>query len=350
MKHQNRMSTVRLNGLMKRLWSHSMSDEFVPESKVPTIPGRIPISLIRESEVALRTVNRNSEEYLQLVESIRQKGVLNSVSVREVKDEHGVLTYGLVDGLHRFTAAKDAGLTEIPANITKLDDRELLEAQIIANIHKIETKPVEYTKQMTRILAGNPTLTKRELAARLAKTEAWISQRLSLTKLTDAVAKMVDDDTIKLSNAYALAKLPPEEQANFVDRAATDPPDVFVPAIYARVKEIRDAKIKGKDAAPAQFVPTPHLQKLSEVKKVFDSPDELALMVCRAQQAETPLDGFKAAVAWMLHLDSLSVREQKAEYEARKTQREEANERRKKEREEAKKKAAAEKQADITQL
>jgi ParB/RepB/Spo0J family partition protein len=325
--------------------------DIAPEDRVPFVVGMINVALIRESKVALRAVNRQSEKYLMLVESIRRQGILNPIVVREVKDPvSGKIVYGLVDGLHRFTASKDAGLLEVPAHVTKLDDRELLEAQIIANIHKVDTKPVEYTKQMMRILAGNPLMTRRELAGRLAQTEAWISQRLNLLKLDPKIQELVDTDKVNLSNAYALAKLPTDEQVDFVDRAMTDTPQVFVPSVYNRVKEIKDAKQKGQDAAPAEFTPTIHLQKLSDVKKMFESPEEMAGMICDAQGASNALDGFKAAIAWCLHMDDLSIRSAKVDYEARKSKREEEVARRKAEREEKKRAEAAAKAADLTSL
>lgn len=98
----------------------------------------IPLSKIRENPVALRSVNRTSPDYLGLVDSIKQVGVMSSISVRELKDPAtGDVLYGLIDGLHRFSAAQDAGLSEIPAQIKTFNEAAILEAQIIANAHKI---------------------------------------------------------------------------------------------------------------------------------------------------------------------------------------------------------------------
>jgi ParB family transcriptional regulator, chromosome partitioning protein len=96
----------------------------------------IPISKIRENPVALRSVNRTTEEYTGLVDSIRRSGVLNPVLVREVQDpDTKDIVYGLIDGLHRFTASQDAGQDTIPAQITSMEDAAVLEAQILANVH-----------------------------------------------------------------------------------------------------------------------------------------------------------------------------------------------------------------------
>lgn len=53
----------------------------------------IKLSEIRESPVALRKVDRTSEEYLGLVDSIRKSGVLNAILVREFKDEESEETH-----------------------------------------------------------------------------------------------------------------------------------------------------------------------------------------------------------------------------------------------------------------
>jgi transcriptional regulator with XRE-family HTH domain len=93
--------------------------------------------------------------------------LVKSINVRErVEEGTGVKYYELVDGLHRYCASIDAGLMEIPVHIVDLSEDMLLEAQLIANIQKVETRPVEYSNQLRRILALNPMMNVGELAAR----------------------------------------------------------------------------------------------------------------------------------------------------------------------------------------
>src|SRR5688572_23183671 len=106
----------------------------------------IPLGMIRENPDALRAVDKESENFLGLVDSIKQKGVLNAISVREVVAPSGAKEYALIDGLHRFHAAIAAALTEIPAQVFSLDQAEVYEAQIEANVHKVETKHMDYCK------------------------------------------------------------------------------------------------------------------------------------------------------------------------------------------------------------
>jgi ParB family chromosome partitioning protein len=298
----------------------------------------VPIAEIRENPVALRTVNRQAEDYLGLVESIRNKGFLGAVTVREKSDpETEESFFELVDGLHRFAAAKDAGLTEINVDIVDLSDSETLEAQIMANIHKVETRPVEYSQQLRRILTQNPLMMEAELASKLGKSTQWIKERLGLTKIqNDEIKALIDEGKIGLANAYALAKLPPEEQADFVDRAMTLPPDEFVPVANKRVKEIREAKRKGEDAKPKEFQPVAFMQKMKEIKDAVDSGD-IAKALISDLKIKTPYDAFQMALNWVLHLDPKSVEIQKQKDVERREER--AASKKKREAERADKKA-----------
>jgi ParB/RepB/Spo0J family partition protein len=291
---------------------------------------KVAVSEIRENPVALRTVNRESEEYMGLVDSIREKGFLGAITVRPKTDvETGQTYYELIDGLHRFCATKDAGFEEINVDVVSLDDAQVLEGQLMLNIHKVETRPIEYSKQLTRILVLNPLLTEAELASKLGKSPQWISERLGLTKIANEnIALLVNEGKIKLANAYALAKLPPDEMAAFVDRAMTQQPDEFLPVVHARVKEIKDAKRKGLDAAPQEFQPVAFMQKMKDIKEELENRQVGAALI-RATGVSTPEDGFHLAIQWVMHLDVKSIAVQKAKDDERAKVREAAMEKRK---------------------
>jgi len=267
---------------------------------------KVLLSDIRENDVALRNVNRDSEAYLGLCESIRSKGFIGAISVRE-RDDDGTIYYELIDGLHRYNASKDVDLKHINVDVVDLDEDQVLEAQIMANIHKVETKPIEYTRQLKRILTRNPLMTEGELATKLGKSTSWIAGRLSLNKLASDQAKtLVNEGKIGLSNAYALAKLPTEEQADWLDRAMTLTPDEFIPKTTERLKQIREARRAGKDVGPAQFQAVPHMQKLKALKDEFEN-GEVGRVLCSKHGVANPVDGFALGIKWALHMDPDSV-------------------------------------------
>ena len=268
----------------------------------------VPISEIRENPVALRSVNRDSEGFKGMVDSVRTNGILNPINVRRKTEGKGGKPdgkqYEVIDGLHRYTAATEAGLTEIPAQVFEMADADALVAQIVGNFHKVQTKPVEYTRGLLRILSQNPFMTISELAAMLSVTPGFIDQRLNLTKLDPKIAELVDSGQINLSNAFPLAKLPIEEQNEWVERAMTQGAGEFGPAALARHKAIQAAKRAGREAAPAVFEPIAHLRQLKDIKDEYMVPSRALALITRNNVDPTDAKAvFALAIAWTLCMD-----------------------------------------------
>lgn len=295
---------------------------------------------IRENPDALRAVARDSEQFREMVDSVKEVGILNPINVRELKGEDGSMGYVLVDGLHRYSAACEANLQTIPAQVVDLDESRVYEAQIIANSHKVDTRPIEYTKALLRILGANPTMTSSELSKRIGKSPSWLNERLRLLKLDSKIQTLVDENKISLMNGSALAKLPLEEQGNYVEQAMTTKAQEFVPMIEARAKEIRDAARQGRKAEPAEWAPVAHLRKLAELKDARES-DTLSKLVAK-HGITSAADGALFALAWALNLDPEGVERQRAKHEQRMREREEAKAKRAAEREAQKVAEAAE--------
>lgn len=302
----------------------------------------VAISDIRANPVALRNVDRESEDYIQLRDSVADPaiGLLNPINVRErTEDVDGevVTFYEIIDGLHRFTACCDAGYDNIEVNIKDFDETEAQLAQIIGNAMRIETKPVQYTKHLQRIIGANPTWTMNDLATKLHKSPSWLNQRFGLLRLDPTIQEFVDDGKIAVSNAVVLSKLPHEEQLNFVDQAVSLTTAEFAPAVQQRLKEIKQAEREGREAAGNVFTPTAKLRKMGELKDTLTNPTVLLSLVAG-------MDAEQAAVAtleWVLSLDADSVDVAKAKYEERIERLEEEKAKRKAERAEKKAQDAA---------
>ena len=281
---------------------------------------------VKGNPAALRDVNKETEEYEGLLASVRQVGIMNAVSVRVNTDgDAEEFSHTLIDGLHRHTAAIDAGLSTIPCLVKSLNDCEVLQAQLIANAHKIETKPVQYSKQLERILAYKPTMTQAELASELGKTGKWLSDRLGLMKLAEKIGALVDSGELNLSNAYILAKLPEDEQANFIEAALVDSMGEFAPKIKERLTEIKKAKREGKDTGPAEFAPSAFLQKVGALKEELDS-SEVGKALLAKHSVTAPQEAWNLAIKWSLHMDPDSVSAQKEKDDERKARNKEKSE------------------------
>lgn len=276
----------------------------------------VPVKLIRENPAAIREVDTTTTKWAEFLSNIRALGVLKAVLLHECKDkETGELYYGLSDGLHRVTAARAAGLETVPANILPMEEAQVLQTQLMLNLHTIATKPVEYSRAIIRMLGLNPTMTMSELCANLNVSPQWLNQRLSLLKLKEEYQKLVEEGKLNLTNAYALAKLEVSEQPNFIDRALTESPDVFVQVANERVKAMRDAKRKGHDAGSEQFVATAHAKKVAELKQELETGAMAKFFKSKSMIASE--EDFKLAVQWVLHLDPVATAAAKAQWDAK---------------------------------
>lgn len=299
---------------------------------------RIPLNKIKENAEALRTqVDKESEKYKGLVDSISQHGVMNAISVREIRDPGTQeVLYGLIDGLHRFNGAMDAGLTDIPASIIDMDQANLIEAQIIANAHTIETTPVQYTKAILAVLANNPLLTVAEMAARLSRTKKWLEDRLHLVDLNEKIQPLVDAGTLNLLNAYALSKLSPEKQDEMLPQALSQPAAQFAPSAANVQAAEAKAKREGRKMEAAVFKPVERLQRLPIVRDQKDfiekNPEQSSLLQQMKANGVTTIEQAAAyTLSWVMHIDPVTQAVDKAKWDAE--QLDQAN----------KKKAAAEK-------
>jgi len=296
--------------------------------------GNINIGQIRQNAVALRDVDKEKIEYQEMLDSVRKRGILMPILVREYKNPENAneILYGLIDGLQRYNCALDAGLKTVPAQIVTMDQAEIEETQIIANCQRIETRPIEYARQIERLFERNPTLSVQELSGRLSKSEGWVYKVLGMNRnLHDDIKPLVDDRKITGSNAYELSKLPKDEQADWIERSMTMDPGEFTAAVANRVKAIREARRKGRAEAPAVFEPVAHQRKWTEIKEEYEKNGFGPALVQRAG-VKTPEEGFKLAIAWICHMDPDSQNQQRADNDARVKRRSEESDARKLER------------------
>ena len=112
--------------------------------------------------MVLRLVNRGCLAYMELRDSIANRGVLNSILVRPSVRFPG--KYDVADGLYRVNGARDAGLPMVPALVKDLTDDDLLAIQIQANAIRPETTPMEFARQIKRIMEAQPEVTMAEIS------------------------------------------------------------------------------------------------------------------------------------------------------------------------------------------
>ena len=273
----------------------------------------LPIHVLREPKIKLRDVNRDSIEFLEMRDSIREKGILQSLLVRPIGD-----AYEIIEGMYRYTCAREVGLEKLPCIIRECSDDEVLVLQLQANAISPETKQAEYAQQLKKLLVRNSGMTIRQLACLIRKSPAWVGKSLELVNLLKEIQVMVDRGAIPIENAYMLAKIPRSMQRDYVDRAKLMPRSEFRPLAAACIKQFREAVKQGKMDAfySDKFQAVAHLRSL---KLIEDEMKRKAVgaLICAGEGCESVLDGFYAGLRWACHLDKASVREQEAAIRSR---------------------------------
>lgn len=308
----------------------------------------IAMSLIDVNKDALRSVKRDTEAFQLLAQSIKQHGVLQSILVRPLPGGR----FGLINGLQRFNCAMDAGLIAIPAKIVSMEDAEVMKAQIITNMNFIPTKPAELSKHLVRILSHEPDTSLDDLARTVHQSRDWVEKRLGLVKLTEDIQKLVDEEKIPLTNAYVLSSIDPEEQDKWVDQAASEVSNVFVPKIKARLAEIKASKNKGTDAEEVKWAPSQKLRRVADIKSELEAvvagkPVALA-EVFKTEGQKLDNAQAKLILEWCLTYDKAAQKQAEKDHEARTKARKEKEARQKAEREKLKAEKEKAKAADIT--
>ena len=270
-----------------------------------------------EPWVLLRPVDHNSVEYLEMRDSLEANGFLNSISVRPCKRHEG--KFEIIDGMYRFTCAREIDLVTIPVIIKYgVADELALSLQLQANAVRPETKPCEFAKQLRRLQKIYPDITMRGLSAMVCKSPEWVRRTLGLLNLNPVMQRMVNRGEICSQNAYMLSKIPPRLRSDYIDQAKTLPAVAFYPIAASVVKQFKEAVRQGKLDAffTDDFEPQYYLRSLKDVTAEYQTQLEGPLLVT-TENCKTPMDGWRAALKWMLHLDPASVAQQEEKARAK---------------------------------
>jgi ParB family transcriptional regulator, chromosome partitioning protein len=165
----------------------------------------VPVSAIRpNTHQPRRSFSETSIK--ELASSIREVGILQPLVIRST--ETG---FELIAGERRLRAAKEAGLDRVPVLIRQAGEGESMEMALVENLQREDLNPLE-TAAAYQALLDSFGLTKDQLASRLGKSRAAVSNTLRLTRLPESIRKMVLSERLSEGHARALLGLETEER------------------------------------------------------------------------------------------------------------------------------------------
>jgi len=217
------MADVNLDAAQKEEGRQRRGDQLMPVEKLFPNPDQ-PRRDFPEAALA------------ELAASIREKGVIQPLIVREKGDSPGL--YEIVAGERRWRAAQIAQLHEVPVLVRDLTDTEVLEIAIIENIQRADLNPVEeamgYRQLMDRF--GH---TQEKLAEALSKSRSYLANLLRLLQLPEEVLNYLREGKLTAGHARALI--------------TTDDPAGLARKVIARSLSVRETEALAK--APGSPAP-----------------------------------------------------------------------------------------------
>ena len=212
----------------------------------------LPVSAIRPN--ARQPRNSFPEAGIkELAESIREVGILQPLVVRSTQ-----AGFELIAGERRPRAAREAGLERVPVLIRQAGENESMELALVENLQREDLSPLETAAAYQALMDGFG-LTKDQLARRLGKSRAAVTNTLRLMHLPENIQTLLGDGKISEGHARALLGLDNEEQMTELARKVGEEKlsvrktEELVRELLANPLATSHAASQRRAATPAQF-------------------------------------------------------------------------------------------------
>ncbi|MFK0238712.1 ParB/RepB/Spo0J family partition protein [Streptomyces vinaceus] len=267
-------------------------------------PSEVPIEALAHNPFNLR---EDLTELDELAQSLISRGQLQPLAVATrmafmeahpgQTDGLGRAPYVVIDGNRRLAAAQLAGLKTMHIHVNdalSASAADILESALIANVHRVDVAPMDQARALQELVDVHGS--QAQVAKRLGKTAAWVSQRLTLLNLTPALQEKVDTGELKVEPARRIGRLPQEEQEEAAEdtlhapnpprqRSHTPPPTVNAvnapnptptpAAARPSVNAVNAVNAPAPSAAPRITIATDSPETIADALTAHLTPDDL---------------------------------------------------------------------------
>ncbi|KOU37861.1 hypothetical protein ADK55_35515 [Streptomyces sp. WM4235] len=261
-------------------------------------PSEVPIEALAHNPFNLR---EDLTELDELAQSLVSRGQLQPLAVATrmafmeahpgQTDGLGRAPYVVIDGNRRLAAAQLAGLKTMHIHVNdalSASAADILESALIANVHRVDVAPMDQARALQELVDVHGS--QAQVAKRLGKTPAWVSQRLTLLNLTPTLQEKVETGELKVEPARRIGRLPQEEQAAAANDAvsAVNPPRQRTRATPTpvngvnAVNAVKPPSVPAAPAAPVSVAGSPRItistqspETIADALTAHLTPDDL---------------------------------------------------------------------------
>ena len=197
----------------------------------------------------------DEEELQALADSIEEHGIIQPLTVRELKNGY----YQIIAGERRWRAARIANLQEVPVVVIEADDKKAMELALIENLQRQDLNPVEEAMGY-RPLMQEHGLTQEDAAKRVGKSRPAVANALRLLNLTPDVLEKVRDGSLSAGHARAVLSLKSEKKQLEASQK------IIALGLSVRQAELL-CKNMSKEPAPVKETPVLKVDYVAECEK-----------------------------------------------------------------------------------
>lgn len=173
---------------------------------------KVPIDRLVEDP---RNERKRFDNLEGMIESIRQFGILEPITVKPIDDDARTGRYQILTGHRRYRAAKSAGVEMVEIIVREsFDDAKNRVKSIISNVQREAVNPLDMAEALKSLIDDNQVATQQELAQLIGKPKSWVSDMLNILTLPAKLQKKVQhaELSIPYDSLIRIARIKRDDQ------------------------------------------------------------------------------------------------------------------------------------------
>lgn len=208
----------------------------------------------------------------ELSQSIAAQGVVQPIVVRPLSEDR----YEIVAGERRWRAARQAGLSTIPAVVRSMDERSAMAVALVENIQRADLNPLEEAEALRKLIE-RCSLTHEQVAEAVGRSRVAVTNLLRIMELPAPVQSLLREGRLSLGHAKALMGVDPERREALALEVVARQLNVRQTEALARAGQMAPRPRPPEEAPPLQSELTTRLGMPVQLKATRNGAGKLTI-------------------------------------------------------------------------